>query len=481
MKKLLIRLLAVTLLLTAVALPLTSCTQTSRLLGMEGDERAEYFYSLINSKASFAASGYMEQTMSMKLDIGDVTYEQVTEGGITFVAEKDDFSYLEQVTTTVWTGGEKITSTEDRGYAKGMMFAYYKEGGDVTRLKSPITPEEYNEFQAELNAGEPEVKIGKDYSERMSCERGEDKTWTAVYEGFTEEGLKPFLAMLDGIEYTVMADHALTDVRLTYTADADLNMTSRVIEYVFEENKDADTRVPEITIESTYSGWNNTILEEYDLSRFTEVEDLRHMDRFLKALRDRTTAEFGSFTVTTDASALYDGENEKTRTEQKVTYKNVNDFEFSLSFGEEGYDYKMDYKKGNCKTVIRDEKGKVVHSETTPMTDAEAQGTVVQLMNSESISGVDLADIKVVDAEEGIYRFELSDAVKTSLNEQYELVYGTKARDFNGSLEVTVKDGKLMSYTYHVYSTLMLEGKILSVNVDMTVTFTDVKEDGSAV
>ena len=205
------------------------------------------------------------------------------------------------------------------------------------------------------------------------------------------------------------------------------------------------------------------------------------MDRFLKALRDRTTAEFGSFTVTTDASALYDGENEKTRTEQKVTYKNVNDFEFSLSFGEEGYDYKMDYKKGNCKTVIRDEKGKVVHSETTPMTDAEAQGTVVQLMNSESISGVDLADIKVVDAEEGIYRFELSDAVKTALNEQYELVYGTKARDFNGSLEVTVKDGKLMSYTYHVYSTLMLEGKILSVNVDMTVTFTDVKEDGSAV
>lgn len=481
MKKLLIRLMVVAILLTAVALPLTSCTQTSRLLGMEGDERAEYFYSLVNSKASFAASGYMEQTMSMKLDIGDVTYEQVTEGAITFVSEEKDFSYLEQVTTTVWTGGEKITVREDRGYAKGMMFSYYKEGSDVTRLKSPITPEEYNDFQAELNEGEPEIKVGKGFSERMSCERGEDKTWTAVYEGFTEEGMLPFLAMIDGIEYTVMADHALTDVRLTYTADADLNMTSRVIEFVFEENKEAETRTPEIKIECTYSGWNNTLLEEYDISRFTEVEDLRHAERFLKALRDRTTAEFGSFTVTTDASALYDGENEKTRTEQKVTYKNVNDFEFSLSFGEEGYDYKIDYKKGDCKTVIRDESGKIVHSETTPMTDAEAQGTVHQLMDPESISGVDLADLKVVDAEAGVFRFELSEAVKTALNEQYEMVYGTTARDFNGSLEVTVKDGKLMSYKYHVYTTLMLEGKILSINVDMTVTFTDVKEEGSVV
>jgi hypothetical protein len=43
-----------------------------------------------------------------------------------------------------------------------------------------------------------------------------------------------------------------------------------------------------------------------------------------------------------------------------------------------------------------------------------------------------------------------------------------------------VVEGKLMGYTYHVYTTLQIEGQSMSITVDYTVTFTDFVEDGEA-
>ncbi len=483
MKKLITTVLIAALLLVTLPLSLTSCSQASRLLRMKESDRAAYFYRLVNSKADYAASGSFEQTMSMKLDIGDVAYEQVTEGTITFIAEKDDLTYLEQAKTTVWTGGEKIIIYEDRGYADGMMFLYSKEEKDESKLKSPITAEEYNTFMGELNADSTEIQVGEGYSETMTCVQNEDKTWTATYEGFTDEGMKPFLEMLEGIEYTVTAEHTLKDVRLTYNADKQFYPITVTIEYLFEENKDAETRVPEISVHTEYKGWNNTVLSQpYDISDFTEVSDLRHVERFMKALSDRETAEFGKFNIHVETKATAgDGFDNDVTTDQQVSFKNLNGFTFSLTYDQDGYKYDMNYAKGSMSVVVRDESGKKVHSETTPMTDAEAQMTVSQLVDPEQISGVDIVGMTVRDEEKGIYRFEMGDAVKRTYEEQYELAYGAPLESFKAYCDATVLDGKLLTYTYHVYTVVELDGETFTTTVDMTVTFSDVTEDGEMV
>ena len=479
--KMIVRLLTVVMLVTALVIPMASCSQTSRLLKMGEAERAVYFYDLVEMRASTSQSYSLEQKMTMKMDIGDVAYEQEGEATITFIGEEDDFTYIEQIEATVWSGGEKYEFKEDNGYVSGMMFSSYEENGVVTKLKSPITPEEYNTYKAESNADEPQVQVGKELCEAMTCVRNDDKTWTATYEGFTEEGMKPFLAMLDGFEHTVTADHDLVDVRLTYVADEDFFPKSSKIEFIFEKNEEAETRVPTIVMENTFTGWNNTVLgESFLLTGYTEVEDVRYVANFLSALSDRKGAEFGSFTIHTESDIVYGEEREETVFDYEVTFKNMEDYEFNYRFTEEGYDYDLSYKKGDFKTVVR-EKGTIVYNETTPMTDSEAQSTVSQLMDSEQISGVDLADVEVVDAEKGIYRFKLSNNLKNKLDYQYEMLYGTTCRNANGTLEVTMVDGKLMSYKYHVYCTLMVEDTLMSVQVDMTVTFKEVIDESTSV
>ena len=75
----------------------------------------------------------------------------------------------------------------------------------------------------------------------------------------------------------------------------------------------------------------------------------------------------------------------------------------------------------------------------------------------------------------------MGDAVKNELEEQYYDSYGSGIDSFSGYIDATVVDGKLMAYTYHVYTTLKIDGKTMQINVDYTVEFSELTEDGEAV
>lgn len=484
MKKLITTFLVAALLLTAIPLSLTSCSQSAKLLRMDEEERAAYFYELINENADHAASGSMEQTMSMKLDIGTMTYEQVSDATITYIAEDDDLTYLEQVKTTVLTDGDKMVLYEDNGYADGMMFSYRKDGKDETKLKSPITAEEFDAFMVELNADSAEIRVGEDFSEVMTCVQNQDKTWTATFEDFTDEGMIPFWEMLDGIEYTVTAEHKLVDVRLTCHADKDFYPTEFIIEYIFRETKGASTRVPEIRMHTEYSGWNNTLLSEpYDTADFTEVEDIRMIRRFTEALRNRETAKEGHFKVTNTSDFHYiGGENTRVEMITDVTYKNRNGMTMDMIYEEEGYRYEMNCEDGAMHVVVYDtETGTKVTDEYQVMTDADVQSMLSRFMDSESIAEVDMVDARVLSEKTGDYRFTLGDAVKNPLKDLYESEFGGTMDDFEGYIDATMVDGQLMAYTYHVFVSLKIGMLTLYVNVDMTVEFLDIVEGGEIV
>ena len=89
--------------------------------------------------------------------------------------------------------------------------------------------------------------------------------------------------------------------------------------------------------------------------------------------------------------------------------------------------------------------------------------------------------MEVKNAEKGIYRFELSEAVGTGLAEVWEATLGGKQTDFNGYVEATMQDGILTQYKYHVFCNIKVQKQAVYVNVDMTVTFLDVTEDSGSV
>lgn len=481
MNKLIIRILVAAILLTALAIPMTSCSQTKKLLRMDEPERAEYFYRATDSKMTYAQSGSFDQTMTMQANMSGVSYKQTTEATVTFIAEQDDFIYLEQSKTTVDAGGQGTIIYSDSGYIDGMMFSYNREGKDEAKLKSAITPEEYNQFLAKQNEDQPQIQVGKGYSETMTCVQNEDGTWTATYEGFTEEGMKPFLYMLKGVDYMVTADHSIADARLTLNADADLYPTSMKIEFVFEKNASSSAPLPVVTMENVYHGWNNTVLSEpYDLSKFTEIDDLRVVEDFSQSLFERSTAPSGSFTVKVVTKANGGGYSDTTTDKQKVTFSSDGGYRFTYEYEEEGYEYKLSYTDGDLYVKVYDEGGKKVHSESSDMTEAEAKATVSQLMDPEQVSDVDIVDVETLDAEKGIYRFTLGDAFKNAYDEDYEMS-GLDMTHFMGYFDATIVDGVLMEYTYHIESSFKMEGQTVKTVVDMTITFGEAVQGGETV
>ena len=484
MKKFLTLLLAAVMLMT-VALPLSSCSPAARLNRMDEPDRAVKFFEMSNEKADSAASFNMEQTMVMKMDIAGNTYDQKGVANLTVIEDKDSFIYLEQSELSVTAGGVLTIYYEDSGYADGYMFSRYKENADELKVKSPITKDEYFTFREEMaDDSSIDVEVEDGLATVMTCVQNEDKTWKATYEGFTEEGMKPFMEMLDGIEYTVTADHPIVDVRLTWETNEDLLPTKTSIEFVFEKNPEADSKVPTLSIVSVYKGWNNTVLSQpYDISGFTEVEDLRHMERFISALKDRETDSVGHFTVKNETEVrVPGGQTQEIKVDQDVTFKNRDGMELTISYEQEGYLYTMSYRDGSLRTVIKEKKtGTKVADETVEMTNSEAQATLSQLMNSEQIGGIDLADVEVKNAEKGIYRFELSEAVGTGLAEVWEATLGGKQTDFNGYVEATMQDGILTQYKYHVFCNVKVQKQAVYVNVDLTVTFHEVTEDSGSV
>ena len=479
MKKLITLFLAAAM-LTALALPMTACSGSRRLLRMEESERAVAFYTMTDRNMNYARSGSFEQTMVLDATMNGVAYKQTTEATVTFISERDDVTYLEQAKTTVDMAGGGTVIHSDSGYTDGMMFSYTKEGRYETKLKSAVSVEEYSAFRQFQNQKAPLIQVGEGFCETMSCQQKEDGTWEATYEGFTEEGMTPFLFMLRGVDYMVTAEHSLTDVRLTLTADKKLYPTSMKMEFVFEKNPASTAPLPVVTMENEYHGWNNTVLSDpYDLSDFTEVDDLRAIEAFSDALLERSTAQSGAFKVDVTTTANGGGYNDTVTNHQKVTFDGTDGYRFTYDYDKDGYDYKLSYAEGEL-TVKIYENGKKVHSEVQDMSDAQARGTVVQLMDPENLTASGISDVRITNAEQGICRFTLSEAFKNSYKEQYE-ASGMTMTDFSGYCEATLPEGVLTKCRYHMEIAVQVNGQTVWTVVDMTITFLELQQSGEAV
>ena len=478
--KLLLLTLTLTLLLTALPITLTSCSPSLRLRMLKGEEQAAYFFGVVNQNAAEATSCTTQQTMLLRMELNGKSYEQITEGTITTIGQGEDMTTLTQSETTVTVGGElPVISRHDYGFADGEMFLYHKADGHESKLRSPITAAEYEHFEEDQRRDDPDITIGEGYCETMSCTQNEDKTWTATYTDFTDEGMRPFLKMLAGVEFAVTADHDLAGVRMTCNADESLSLTALTIEFLFEANPEAESAVPEVRVDYAYRGWNNTVLAEpYDISDFTEVEDVRYVERFLEALSDRETADSGEFDVEASSTLSYGEKSETDKASQKVSFSTKDGYHFTLDSAQNGYNIHINFRDGIMNTTVYDpESGQKVSDSSDKISNFEARASVQQLMNSNGIRGLDMAGAELVDEERGIYRFALGESVRDMFSERY----GAEAEGFTGTIEATIVDGALLSYIYDVTADFNVFGQTVTASSRLTVTFRELTEGGETI
>jgi hypothetical protein len=474
------------ILLTGVMLPmLTACGGNIRIHLLKGEEQAMYLFQAVNQNAAKATSGTMEQKLYLKLTLDGVDYEQSTTARVSHVSrEGEQSSTITHVTREIRAGDTHTVTYNDYGYLDGMMFSLHREGDAVSRMKSPITATEYEDFNAEQNRDEPEIAVGEELAETMSCQKNPDGGWTATFEDFTEAGLAPFWEMLAGVETAVTAEHTLDNVRLTCTADKHLYMTSLSIQYLFTENLTAQNPVPVVRIDFTYSGWNETEAEDYDLSDFTEVEDIRYVEQFLDALEDRQTAAAGSFTVVSESEAKIGDETNRQNAAQVVVFDTADGYRFTAKTYRAAYDTIVTYRDGILSSEVRGhDSGELLNRAEDHIEDYEAQASVQRLMNSENLRELDLVSSTIVSASKDLYRFNLGDSVRGAVADHYQSVYGAEIQHFEGYVEatMTVDDGELEGYVYVVTVTVKLGDKAMTVTTRTTVTFDTPTEGGTVV
>ncbi|MBR6781592.1 MAG: hypothetical protein IKM33_00130 [Clostridia bacterium] len=481
MKKL-ISLLIVCAMLLSLALSMTSCSASARLERMEEPQRAEYFYYITDLNMSYASSMTYEQTTVLEATINGVAYKQTTEAAVTFVSDRNGMSLVEKAKTTVDTVGGGTVIYSDTGYVDGVMFSRNKEGGNETKLKSSVSLEDYSAFNQYRNAKAPLITVGEGYSNTMTCKKNDDNTWTATYEGFTAEGLKPFLYMLRGVDYYLTAEHEITDVRMTLQADARLYLTYTKIEFIFADNSEVEYAPPVVTLENTYYGWNSTVMDEaYDLSSFTEVDDLRAVDVFLDGVLDKSYEISGAVDTTLVTSTEIGDYDSEMTDRQKMAFSNRDGLAFDLSYSTEDYEYKTGYADGQLRVrVYQTESDELIDSITEPMSEADARATVAQVIDPEGFTPRSFSDITVVDAEKGIVRFALSDAFENAYREQYEMA-GAVMSTFSGYCEAVMANGVLTGYHYYIETTLQIEGQTMKTTVDMTITFSETEKGTETV
>ena len=480
MKKIMTLVLVLSMLL-ALTLPMTSCSTAARLSRMEETKRAYYFYAVTDRNMSYASSGMFDKKMTLDATINGVAYKQTSESTVTFVSDRNSLNLLEKAKTTVDTVGGGTVIYTDTGYLDGMIFLHTKEGGNETSLKSAVSLEDYGAYNQYMNGKSPAIDVSADSVKTVTCKMNDDETWTATYEDFTPAGLVPFLYMLWGIDYYVTAEYEIVDVRMTVNADAKLYPTNTKIEFIFSENPEATSDAPVIVLENTYRGWDNVTMESYDISSFTEVDDLRALNIFLDALLEKGYEDSGIMETTMTSTARGIGYNSTETNKQRLTFNNTNGFAFDLSYDKDGYKYKMAYDDGDLSVRIYDAKSdRLVDSSTEAMPEADARATVAQLIDPEGLTIRSISDVEVLNSEEGTCKFTLSDAVKNAYKEQYEAM-GLSMKSFEGYCLVTMKDGVLTEYCIHVEMTLWMSGSSFQSTVDMIITFPTAEQGAESV
>jgi hypothetical protein len=346
---------------------------------------------------------------------------------------------------------EKITTVE--AYHGGNYFISNRGSNVSQKIYSPMTAAEAEEYMDEDDT---------DIFEFGDCvnkeaEINEDGTYTLDFSGYTAKAVNEILDKT-GLDTSIIT-HDLVDITFHILADAEFNVISFEISFVFEQ-KPGDEKMPEILLKGTYSKYNEALIDAAKVNpeKYTAVDDVRLIDEMKELLDEKYAKEDGSFTLDISQTLKIMGETQQSNETDIVTYgKNDKGYFYDIDADMNGTKYDISYSLG-AQTVVAGGQ-----SQVSAQTEAEARAFIENLINTCQFKDTAVIGVKKISDNKYSFTCEPKAAYKTLIEQM-----GATFRSVTQTITVTVENGEIVN----IESEAVANGAVTQGNNTFQLTFT---------
>lgn len=447
------------ILLSISLLNVVSCSSestTEKLLKLGEEERATELLKLYDKSVNALNSYTQKQTLDVSGNYLDVPVKLL---GTVISAEsglkKGEFlSKSKYETQTTFTFNEVESATKEssiEGYQNGTHYYSGSSSDEEVKLFAATNKDDYISYMKE-DALETSY-IAKNCTVK-SASQNDDLTWTATFSGAPESVIEE-IAVYFGVD-GFFDISSVQDVSVSILLEKDFTPIEENISFVFKFGaKD------KFHASCKYSDLDKTVIEETDISSYTEVDSILAVYKAGDALDLWLDAEENSAKVTYTEKASGNGAEEETSSVIDLSFLNKNG-KYSFTATTKSDDYVLSYEYTDGKfSLSMSQNGEILNEETRDYTDDEAVAYVYDLFSACEVSLYGLSDVEL--SEDGkTYTFKLS-SPDTSV---YDEIFQTTPKSADSTIIYTLDDDGLLvrssAVTSIVYETSAGDFTVLS-------------------
>lgn len=458
------------ILCVALLCPLASCSGKFDLMKLEGAERADAFFDIVNADPADAYSVGMD--MKMEGSLYGLALNAKIESETIYVNYKSDSpAYHAELKSEITAGDVKQKTSSVTGYQDGKLYEKTDRDGAKSALVSSISAEDFKAHKEVLVGYSDEELTALHKSATVKeCLKNEDGTWSASFSGYSEENV---LALIDyAFDPTVLIldGWSVKDVVFTVEADEEFLPTDWEYEIVFEKTE-GDYTKPEAKTEIKFDDIGIAKMPEIDFSSYTEVEGLADLQKIRALLGEMFVADSGAFTTNNEQKVEVAGTTQYNREIDAVSFKSENGkYSFKIDaqvnpnsiYG--SYDAVINYANGTFKM-----EGKDISTVTQEMTDSEARAYISRLYDPAGLSNAQISNIEL--RKEGFTHYLTIANPDYSALEASLSPLGATGFKCEAQVGVDYENGAIQKYEYTMILTAKISGQALTVEVKNTVTF----------
>ena len=458
----------------ALLCPLTACSDKFDLMKLEGNERADAFFDIVNEDP---AENYgCELNMIITGSLYGLALEAKIESDTVYVGYNSNNPVLHTEIESEITIGSGDTATVQKtssvsGYRDGKLNEMTERDGSKNALVSSITADEYRAHkEALVDYSDEELSVIHKSATVKECNKNEDGTWSATYSGYPEESVTALIDYAFDPTVLILDGWTVKDVIFTVEADAEFLPTDWEYEIVFEKS-DGDFTAPVASSKVEFHDIGTAEAPALDLSSYTEVEGLADLQKIRSVLSDKFTAESGAFSTDGEQSVKIAGTTQYTREIDAVSFRTEGgkytftiDAQVNPNSISGSYDAVIRYANGTFKM-----EGKDISTVTQEMSDSEARAYISGLYDPAGLSNAQISDIEL--RKDGYTHLLTVANPNYSALEASLSALGASGFEAEATIGVDFENGEIKKYEYNLTVTAKVGGQDLTVEITNIVTF----------
>lgn len=419
-------------------------------------DEAFALFASVNQAADALSSMTSETVMDMTFYTDDlVIVASGVSKGVVFDYHGNHFAFSLSQTTEmeILLDGDTVNTysmQSKEGFGDGTMFYFFSELQDgattaSTKLKSALSADEYRAHVTEVYDSLPEINA--ETCKQAGYKANDNGTQTAVFSSFNERGMRWIRDQMQGLDALLEEGVALKDMTCTLVADAQNLPVSLSIECEFRRQSGSQ-KLPEISLTATYSLPNATPAPTISTSGYTQVDDLRILDRLDQAIDRHLYKNAGRYALESVATVTVGGNApEVVETSESGNFSTVGDkFVYEGTSTVNGVEISMQYENGSCEITMDGEQ------QAIPYTDEEMRTMLRNALDPATFSKGNVTDIRKSAVDSGTYILSLANSERVaSLRD----LYGATVTGSSETLMVRLNaDGELIELAYQLNATL---------------------------